>query len=647
MFRFTAMIALCFFALVACSGETAPSSNSPPVEFPSDGGSYGSVTASKGTVQFNEVITATATFKKIDGSPAAGVTVNFVTTLGAFNPANGVTMTDSSGTATIQLNAGTTAGQGTITATANVDGKNTTKSGYFTVTLPPLKLSEITLGLSTLSYGGSTSVSVKVTDTNGAVLPGQEVDVTFTSTQSASGKASIASPVRTVNGIATTTYQANSATGADTITASITGDSKTATVTINPLAAASISFVSAEPATIGLKGMGGAGIKETSKVTFKVLDTSGEPKANQQVDFLLNTYSGGLQLDELPSGSGSSGSTASDGTVSTIVQSGIISTPVRVTASIRGTNPLIATQSDQLVVSTGVPAQDGFSISIGTLNPECWNVDGVQDIVTARLSDHFHNPVPDGTAVYFTTSGGSIQPSCITAGGTCSVTWTSQNPRPANGRAVILAYAIGEEAFIDSNGNGAADPGEFTDTTGAFRDDNENGTLEPGETFIPFNQTGQFDLADGKYNGVLQGTAYTGAPKSKHIFSNNPLVMASSGALISNSCGDAVNIPLGSIRTCSILVSDIHSNVMPAGTTVEFAIATQAPGSTVSGASTKETSLAMTAYTFTFPNSSAATGVNIPVSINDPSLTTSARGTVTVTVTTPGKIVTRAIYPVN
>jgi hypothetical protein len=85
--------------------------------------------------------------------------------------------------------------------------------------------------------------------------------------------------------------------------------------------------------------------------------------------------------------------------------------------------------------------------------------------VTARLSDHFHNPVPDGTAVYFTTNGGAIQPSCTTVGGACTVNWISQNPRPQNGpisllgRPTILVYAIGEESFVDANGNGVADAG--------------------------------------------------------------------------------------------------------------------------------------------------------------------------------------------
>ncbi|MDD2732800.1 MAG: hypothetical protein PHF56_02575 [Desulfuromonadaceae bacterium] len=518
-----------------------------------------------------------------------------------------------------------------------VNGNGSSGTGSNQSGLPPLTLSPITLGLASLSYGGTTSVSVTVIDANGVLYTAQDVDVVFSSTQATAGYATINSPIRSVNGVATATYQALTVVGSDTIKASISGSSVTTSLSVNPLAASAISFVSASPVNIGLKGMGGAGIQETSKITFKVIDTAGQPKANQPVDFSLNTTIGGLSL------SSASASSASDGTVSVFVQAGIIATSVRVTATLTGTT--IATQSDQLVVSTGVPAQDGFSISIETLNPETWNIDGVVDKVTARLSDHFHNPVPDGTAVYFTTSGGSIQPSCTTIAGACSVNWTSQDPRPANGRARILAYAVGEEAFLDLNGNGLADAGEFSDDSEAFRDDNENNIKDAGETPIDFNGDGVFGGPDGRYNGVLQGSAYVGAPKSKHVFSNSTLVMASSSANISSTCGP---VSLGSYTNCFATVSDVNGNTMPAGTTVAFKLTTLIPGSTVGLDSTTETALAMPVYdTYTFPNTTADTGVAFSIMISDKSLTTSASGSLEIKVTSPGGLVTTGAYRIN
>lgn len=599
-------------------------------------------TIAKTSLVTSETTTVSSTFKS-NGLPVAGITVTFTTTLGSVSPLTAVT--NASGTATTQLTAGATAGQGVVTASATIGGILVTGNGLFNENLP--KLSPITLGLATLSYGGSTSVSVTVKDANGNAYSGPELSVVFTKSSATS---IINSPIKTAFGVATTTYQAVTTSGTDTITATIAGDSSTAvttTISIAPPSANSIQFVSVQPKNIGLKGMGETGFVETALVTFKVLDTLGQPKPNQLVNFSLNSTIGGLALTS------PSGSTAFDGTVSVYVQAGTIATSVRVTATIAGTSPAISTQSNQLVVSTGVPAQDGFSISIEKLNPGSFNIDGVTSTVTARLSDHFHNPVPDGTAVYFTTSGGMIHPSCTTLDGACSVTWISQNPRPVNnspannGRAVILAYAIGEEAFLDINGNGVADPGEFTDTSEAFRDDNENGIRDADETFIDFNRDGIFNGPDTLYNGVLQGAAYITAPRTKHIYSNSVIVMASNTPLFSNSCGSAITVLLNSVKDCIITVSDINGNTMPAGARVEFAITTTMVG-TITGATgpIAGTALNLASSTYTFPNWTFDSAVPIPITISDANTITASRGKLTVTVTSGG-VVTTKIYDVN
>lgn len=634
------LLVIVLLTFMGCGGGGSSQNLAPvnPGSGGSSGGATGAITITSAALAQGASTAVSVTFTNADGTPASGVDVDFTTTLGSISPAKVVT--DGQGAASATLLAGTTAGTGQVTASATYSGKTYTKSANFQVNLPPLHLSAVTLGAETLSYGGTTSVSVSVLNANNAVYTGQELDVLFTSVAAGSNAASISSPVRTVNGVATTTYTAKTVTGTDTITATISGSSVTKTLSVTPLSAGSITYVSATPTNLALKGTGGVGKSEVATIVFKVLDSSGAARPNTTVDFALNTTVGGITL------SSASGSTGNDGNVAVQVNSGIIATSVRVTATVRGTT--ISTQSEQLVVSTGLPAQDGFSISIETLNAEAFSVDGVTDKVTARISDHFRNPVPDGTAVYFTTSGGSIQPSCTTVGGACTVTWTSQNPRPANGRARILAYAIGEEAFVDLNGNGVADPGEFTDTTGAFRDDNENGTWDAAsEPPIPFNNATGYDPADGKYNGILQGTAYLGAPKSKHVFSNSTLVMGTSAAdILSNPA--PFTVPFGGSAAVTVTVRDLNGNNMPTGTTVAFKLTTTIKGTTVSGATTTETSLTMPAYdSYTFPNTTAAGGVNFTLTVSDPSLTTSARGVLEVTVTSPKGVVTKGSIPVN
>lgn len=546
-------------------------------------------------VQVNNNAIVSATFADTNGQPISGLKVTFATTLGSLNPASGSVSTDSNGTAMIQLQAGATTGSGAVSASATVQGSKISRQISFRVIEPLPVISTPVVGLSNLAPGGSTSITVNLTDSNGNPIT-TPVQVNFNSSFAMAGKAKLLSPVTSVNGTASSTYTALAgAVGTDTITVSIGGASVVASVTVAAPAASAISFVSATPANITLKGMGGAGGSESSLVIFKVLDTSGQPKAGQAVDFALNTSVGGLSLTS------ASGSSADDGTVSTIVLSGTIATPVRVTASIHGSSPLIATQSDMLVVSTGIPAQDGLSISASTINAQTWNHDGVHIHITARLSDHFHNPVPDGTAVYFTTNGGVIQPSCTTTGGGCTVDWISQDPRPSGygtsllGRPVILAYAVGEESFLDSNGNGVADSGpcvpvpvavagvgmakqcgEFIDTPEAFRDDNMNGVKDPDETFIDFNGDGIFNGPDGIYNGILRPSTVSG-PRTKHVFQNIQLVMCTDAPIIRVTDKDPsdptatdltqITAPMDAIY---VLVTDGNGNTMASGSKVEI-----------------------------------------------------------------------------
>ena len=57
-----------------------------------------------------------------------------------------------------------------------------------------------------------------------------------------------------------------------------------------------------------------------------------------------------------------------------------------------------------------------------------------------------------------------------------------------NGRVTLVAYSLGEESFIDANGNNSYDSGEtFYDLGDIYIDANENGQWDPGETYIALN----------------------------------------------------------------------------------------------------------------------------------------------------------------
>ncbi|MEN8617264.1 invasin [Shewanella baltica] len=340
------------------------------------------------------------------------------------------------------------------------------------------------------------------------------------------------------------------------------------------------------------------------------------------------------------------------GQVSVTVKAGDIPTPVKVFALWSGStgnghDATISNISDELVVSTGLADNDSFSLSATILNPEGWDHDNEQSTINVLAADHFNNLVPSGTRISFRTEGGGIDSSCVTGSkdngagvlipnGGCSVTWRSQDSRPFKGttvicpnggfngiitppctgnsyaryldgtnsviaeprpgRTTITAYAIGEESFVDLNGNGLFDKDEdFSDLSEAFTDHNEDGKyrgspLPAGavkEEFIDYNVSGSFDGADGKYTGLLcaQGSEAnctdTGSDNFKaqlNVFRNLPLVMSGSTPFMRLVNIDAVtgnitpvqpiDLTVDAPQTVYLFLSDLNNNTLPFGTTI-------------------------------------------------------------------------------
>jgi hypothetical protein len=211
---------------------------------------------------------------------------------------------------------------------------------------------------------------------------------------------------------------------------------------------------------------------------------------------------------------------------------------------------------------------------------------------------------------------------------------------------MILAYAVGEESFIDINGNGVADAGpcvpvfvpgvgkaqqcgEFIDTPEAFRDDNFNGVRDAGETFIDFNSDGQYNLPDGIYNGLLRPSAVTG-PKSKHVFYNSEIVMSTDGAIISVLPASLDLDPAAPPQSLVFIVTvtDRNGNTMASGTTVKITV----PFGTATGLTD-----------FTFPQN-IGTGVDLKVNVAPADTPKFQSGFIKIEVTSPGGLVT-SLFP--
>lgn len=501
--------------------------------------------------------------------------------------------------------------------------------------------------------GGSGTVSVKLVAPKGGPGSGtlsiSSTDsslISFSPTSQSASSSGTASFYFTTTAVQTDTVVTYTVTaGTLSISKQITlkATSSSSGVTVTSPAVNSISFVSATPASISLKGAGGTGNTETSVISFIVKDVTGQPLAGQTIDFTLDTSVGGLSI--IPTSAVSD----SSGTVKTIVNAGVISTPVRVAATVRST--AISVKSDQLTVSTGLPHQDGLSISSSPRNPEALDYDGAESTITAMLSDHFGNPVPDGTSVYFTTYGGSIEPAGTTSNGKTTVKWRSQNPKPADGIITILAYAIGEESFTDLNGNGLADIGEFKDLPEAFlaksrtfdssrtycnpASSNFNPQLDSTncfvrdpqlDPFIDFNGDGVYNTGDGSFNGILQGTAFRGAPRSIYIFKNYQIIMSGSKAIVSPT---SLTIAQNTSTKRTLTITDTNGNSLPEKTTIGFS-------STIGGCPSTS-GLTISPASKTVDNT--GTQINFDVTLSN-ECTVAGSGILTVTVKTPNGIET-------
>ena len=170
--------------------------------------------------------------------------------------------------------------------------------------------------------------------------------------------------------------------------------------------------------------------------------------------------------------------------------------------------------SNILTVQTGLPSQRFFDISAtslniyagagsakeGTENRGTSYFSGKSTDINVYLADRLANPVPDGTPVVFVAEGGQINSasvsSCVLKGGGCTVKLIGQEFRPWGsgetgadarpGRVTVLAYADGQEAFVDKNQNNRYDfdpdpvKNEDHEELGRpFIDLDENGTFQP------------------------------------------------------------------------------------------------------------------------------------------------------------------------
>ncbi len=502
-----------------------------------------------------------------------------------------------------------------------------------------ISLTNMDVGSSTLVAYGTRQVSVQA-NINGVAVSATPVQISFTAN---CGQISPATASTNSAGIAVVSYTATDAAGATQSTLGCSGKSVeisastigaavvSKSLSISAAPATNLSFVAVTPAMIFLDNSGGT---TQAIAKFKLVNARGEALLGQDVLLTLKNQVAGIvkaSLGTVGNTAGVTVTTDANGNVSVPIFSGTVPTSVVVNAALVS-NSLVQTDSAILTIASGRAAQDRVSLSIKELAIEGLNVDGVTTDVTLSLADRQGNPVPDGTAVNFVTEGGVMIPPVCYTGGTkdlttgvfsnpgnsqCSVKIRSQAPRPVGGRVSILAYAAGEEDFVDRNFNNVFDAGDtFTDLGNAYRDDNENLTFDAGEFSVP--RTGLVGSGSGCPGLLGRPGTCDGVWGAADVRRQSIIVFASGAASIleiSQATGGLV-----------FSLADVNGNSVPTGSTIAVTASSSSGSCKISGGSSAVVGNSLSSAVFAANYTGCVGGDLITVTVTSPLGTVTARG---------------------
>lgn len=427
----------------------------------------------------------TVTLTDAAGQPVAGQVVSFSVPGGLAVTNVPTALSDSQGRARVVLSptSPSGAGAGTLEASATVGQTEIKRSIGFQInaTAVTLAFDPLPAGFVLAEYGQA-ALTVQLAGAS-TLAP---VPVSLRSPCLDLGKAEVSPSSFTARAASVELQYRDKGCGAlqtrDEITATVDGSSENARLSM-PLSrprVASLAFISANPNILYLEGLGA----ESAELIFEVRDGSGNPLANETVSLDLQTGAGRVLLEGQPIGVTTQVRSGADGRVVARVNSGTVPTAVRVRASIAlSPTETVSTVSSNLGIAVGLPAQRNFSLAQQTINIEGMDRDGTPNVYTVRAADRSGNPAPPGTSINFVAEGGQIegvkQTELSNGLAVAPVNFFSQQPKPADGRVTVTAYAFGEESFIDLNGNNVHDPGEpFQDLGDVFEDFNFDGTFD-------------------------------------------------------------------------------------------------------------------------------------------------------------------------
>ena len=482
-----------------------------------------SMSRSTGSLTPSNPVTVTVNLRSgsASGPAVAGEVVSLTSEISDITPSNGSAITDASGNATFTLQYSGINGAGVVTAGYTSAEGNTFNNS-----------------LNVTSSQGTPLYSLDITSpTSGKSFDEDGIDVVVKLTASATTtvRAQLIALATTVGSISPSNGQAltdsdgnanfrligDGTTGAGLLTATFTdadGNIYEDVTSVSmeakdlPENKLRLLFVSAAPTTIAIKGSGGgAGTQETAVVSYQVLDSEGVGVADAAVQFTLTTDLGGVALET------ATDTTDAQGIVRAVVQSGTLPTPVRVQACLTNdcndpSYPLVL--SDTLTIAVGVPVATRYNIYKSPTIACTGATDTAGTVCTLEIAafDRTGNPVVDGTVANVVSSCGGVGQSgddgstgsCVFGAesfGRCIVEWVApdgmfSSTECSDGVAVgVLAYTLGEENFVDADGDGYFTINEFDldyEKGEAFLDLNDDDVLNGLESFfVDWNDSGE------------------------------------------------------------------------------------------------------------------------------------------------------------
>ena len=560
------------------TGEAVKSLNASAIQLKDLNGNSTAVITAAG-------VTATVKITDQSGNGVSGAIVTFTSTGGVtFGSSNGAVVTNANGEATISVTPENLSSTGAykISASAEFDGNTATaKDAVFSLQSLNVVLANISAAAASLSSGASTNITLKTLNQDSDAQ--NNVTVNFTAS---CGTFDPASVISSNQGNVITSYKAIASNGdlcegPVVVTASSPSSSSSVTTTLNIAAVAADSLVYTTTADVNL-GIKSSGSAASSSIEF-TLYANGVPARDKDVEVSLEKAPNDLHFVTLNNRSTQTLKSDSKGKIVVNLYPGNIPGPVEIKATLVA-SPTVSAISKGVKVSSGRVTQNGVSLSVSKQSLRT-DIDGDVATIVARMRDRTGNPVPKDTVISFVSEGGKVDSNCMTDDkGVCSVTLTTQSPRPLDNRVTVLAYVEGDKSYIDNNGDNLYTAGTdtLTDNIGDFfKDDNEDNLHSVGEfiyqkaagalqcAISSFEQPNIPNTCDSGLSAVLrQQLVFSFAHDTPTFvwntgFDNNGFITSGSGNFSFQVFGNSQKtVPMPSGTTISVAVKD-NSNFQP------------------------------------------------------------------------------------